>query len=59
MKGPKKEKKGLHLKILLFSNMYRIQIVQILPNYHPRGDLISHQFFLFIEILEAISVDQH
>ncbi len=30
-----------------------------LCNYHPRGDLINHPCFLFIEILEAINVDKH
>jgi len=43
----KKEKKGgLCLKFLLFSDTYiGFKLYKRLPNYHPRGDLISHLYF--------------
>jgi hypothetical protein len=60
------KKKGFHLKILLFSCMYvcvyihtELKLYKILFNYHPKGDLVNHPYFLFIENLEAIKVDKN
>jgi hypothetical protein len=40
-----KRNRGLHLKKLLFSNIYiGFKLYKISPNYHPRGDLTTHIF---------------
>jgi hypothetical protein len=55
----KQNKKSLHLKTLLFQIYIGFKLYKIPPNYHPRGDLISHPCFKFNENLEAIRVDKH
>jgi hypothetical protein len=50
---------GSHLKTLLFSDIYKIQIVQNTTQLSSRGDLINHPYFYIIKILEAIRVDKH
>ncbi len=42
----KKEKKGLHLKTLLFSYMYRIQIVQNIAQLSSKGRFNQPLMFL-------------
>jgi hypothetical protein len=39
------KKKGSHLKTLLFSNIYKIQIVQNITQLSSKGDLISRPYF--------------
>jgi hypothetical protein len=39
------KKKDLHLKTLLFSDIYIIQIVQSTGQLSSKGDLISHPYF--------------
>jgi hypothetical protein len=36
-----------------------VQIVQNIAQLSSRKDLISHPYFLFIEILKAIRVNKH
>jgi hypothetical protein len=44
-KKTKKQKKGLHLRTLLFLDIYRIQILQNIAQLSSKGDLINHPFF--------------
>jgi hypothetical protein len=56
-----KKKEGFIFEyFVIFIYIYiGFKLYKILPNYHPRGDLISHPYYYFIEILEIIRVDKH
>jgi hypothetical protein len=54
-----KKKKVCIWNFCYFEIYIRFKLYKISPNCHPRGDLISHPYFEYIENLEAIRVDKH
>jgi len=47
-KKTKKQKKGLHLRTLLFLDIYRIQILQNIAQLSSKGGFNQSSFFLIL-----------
>ncbi len=54
-----KKKGGFTFENFVFSDIYKIQIIQNTTQLSSRGDLINHPYFYIIKFLEAIRVDNH